>query len=371
MGMMKRIEGTGKRMLVSLLTRVVRTTPVSCNDIFAVPPKRILVIRQHNQMGDMLLAVPALRAIKETLPGIELTLLTSRINRDVMLDHPYVDHVLTFDARSFFSIPSLISSLRRQRYDIVIVLHTVSFSFTSAVLGLLSGARFRVGSTSEAFGHRLSRSFYHLELPLPSAAELAGMNESEHNLYPLKALGIETSNISPVLLPTPADSEWARRFVAEHVQPGALTLVVHPGAGKTQNIWPPDRFAEVVDLLSQRVRVGVLVVEGPRDAESVTAFCRASQAPRTVVRGRSIRAVAALAQQSDLVLCNDTGVMHVSSAAGARTLAVFGPTDPLRWAPRCPNLHIARGKDGRLDELSPEEVFKKAVSVLGLPNGNQ
>jgi ADP-heptose:LPS heptosyltransferase len=71
-------------------------------------------------------------------------------------------------------------------------------------------------------------------------------------------------------------------------------------------------------------------------------------------------------QNSDLVLCNDTGVMHVASAAGARTLAVFGPTDPVRWAPRCPNLHIVRAKDGNLAALSATQVFEKTMSVLGL-----
>jgi heptosyltransferase-2 len=371
MGMTKKIEHAGKRMLVSMMTGVVRTPPATRQDVFGVPPQRMLVIRQHNQMGDMLLAVPALRAIKETFPRTEVTLLTSRINRDVMLNHPYVDRVLTFDARRVFGVPSLISALRRGRYDVAIVLHTVSFSFTSALLGLLSGARFRVGSSSEGFGNRMSRSFYHLELPLPSAGELSSMNEAEHNLYPLRAVGIDTQNIAPVLVPTPAAKAWAHHFVAEHVQRGDTKLAVHPGAGKVENIWPPERFAEVVDLLSQRVRLSVLVLEGPRDAEPVAAFARASRAPQTVIRGRSIGEVAAVMQECDLVLCNDTGVMHVSSAAGARTLAVFGPTNPLRWAPRCPNLHIVRGKEGRLAELSPVMVFEKALGVLGVANGGQ
>jgi ADP-heptose:LPS heptosyltransferase len=239
------------------------------------------------------------------------------------------------------------------------------------LLGLLSGARFRVGSSSEGFGNRMSRSFYHLELPLPSEAALAAMNESEHNLYPLAAVGIATEDISPVLVPSSEETEWARRFVSEHVAPGARKLAVHPGAGKVQNIWPPERFAEVVDLLSQRVRLSVFVLEGPRDTGSVSRFCRVSRVPRTVIRGRSIGHVAAIMQQCDLVLCNDTGVMHVSSAAGARTLAIFGPTDPSRWAPRCPNLHIVRGKDGRLEELTPAEVFNKALSVMGVPDGDQ
>ena len=69
--------------------------------------------------------------------------------------------------------------------------------------------------------------------------------------------------------------------------------------------------------------------------------------------------------ESDLVLCNDTGVMHVSVAAGARTLAVFGPTDPKRWAPRSKSLHIVRGSDGNLAEITPDTVLAAALALLG------
>jgi ADP-heptose:LPS heptosyltransferase len=83
-----------------------------------------------------------------------------------------------------------------------------------------------------------------------------------------------------------------------------------------------------------------------------------------VLRGRSIGDVAAVMRHCDLVLCNDTGVMHVASAAGARTLAIFGPTDPSRWAPRCPNLHILRAKNGKLVDLTAAEVVEEVLYVL-------
>jgi hypothetical protein len=193
MGWIKTIETEGKRLLVEVFTSVVNTPSVRREEILATPPRRILVIRQHNQMGDMLLAVPALRAIKESIPGVEVTVLTGRINRDVMLNNPYVDRVLTYEPRNPLSWSPMIREMRRLGHDIVIVLHTVSFSFTSAMLGLISGSRWRVGSTSAPFGNRMSKAFYHLELPLPSESELANMNEAEHNLYPLGALGIRKS----------------------------------------------------------------------------------------------------------------------------------------------------------------------------------
>ena len=72
------------------------------------------------------------------------------------------------------------------------------------------------------------------------------------------------------------------------------------------------------------------------------------------------------ANSFDLVICNDTGVMHVSAAVGARTLAIFGPTDPGRWAPRTRRLSALRAPDGQLEKLEPKNVVQKAVEILGL-----
>jgi heptosyltransferase-2 len=366
MGVIKTIEVRGKQAVIKLVTSIVRTKPMTRDEILASPPKRILVIRQHHQMGDMLLATPAFRAIKETFPGVELGVLTSRINRDVLLNHPYVDNVHTYSNRNPLGLVALIGAMRRCRYDMVIVLHTVSFSFTSAWLALASGARLRVGSTSAPFGNSLSRSFYNLELPLPTEEELRGMNEAEHNLYPLRALGVDTDNLAPVITPSHSEATWAREFVERHRKPGTLAIIVHPGAGKAENIWPPAKFAEVANRLAHHTAITLFTVEGPRDAEPVAAFERLSETPPVHIRQRSIGEVAAALRSADLVVCNDTGVMHVASAAGATTLAVFGPTDPVRWAPRCPNLNIVRSRDGNLESVTPGEVYEKAVDVLAL-----
>jgi ADP-heptose:LPS heptosyltransferase len=258
----------------------------------------------------------------------------------------------------------MIREIRRRKFDVVIVLHTVSFSFTSAALGLLSGARHRVGSTSEPFGHALSRSFFHLELPLPRPAELATMNEAEHNLYPLRAAGIDTADLTPLIVPGEDNRRWAAGFLGEPRLRGAVRMVIHPGAGKIANIWPQERFAEAVNQIAGAVPLDLTVIEGPRDAEAVGAVCAGIATPARILRGRPIGDVAAVLQQADLVLCNDTGVMHVACAAGARTLAVFGPTDPHRWAPRCENLTIVRAEGGDLSELTAQNVSERALELL-------
>lgn len=362
----KEIERKGKRVLIALASRAVKSTPLTPEQVRASKPRRILVVRQHNQMGDMLLATPAYRAIKESLGEVEVGVVTAPINRDVLVGNPYVNEVFTYNNRNLPQAVRMIRAVRRRRYDLVIILHTVSFSFTSALIGLLSGARIRAGSTSRAFGHTLSAAFYHVELPLPASAELAKMNETEHNLYPLRALGIDTDNMSPLIVPSPASRLWAGDFVHRTTASGKPRLVVHPGAGKAGNVWPPQNFAKVVNELNETFPVNVCVIKGPRDDDHVAAFDREARAPYALIERRSIGDVAAVIEMSDLVLCNDTGIMHVSCAVGAKTLAVFGPTDPVRWAPRCPNLYFVRAEQGDLRRLGVTPVLERAQLLLGL-----
>jgi ADP-heptose:LPS heptosyltransferase len=364
MGFLKTVERKSKRVLMRCITSVVHTQKLTPEDILQSRPRRILIIRQHNQMGDMVLAIPAFRAVKESLPGCEVGVVTAMINRDVLINNPYVDILFVYKKKSLLSIFRMLLDVRRSRFDLVIVLNTVSFSFTSAVLALVSGAKFRAGSSTQSFGNRVGSSFYHLELPLPGQAELSAMNETEHNLHPLGLLGFKTGDLSPLIAP-PANSEkWAEGLIAGRGRNGEFTLVIHPGAGKKENVWEPEKFAAVVDRIHQRKKTHVFVIQGPRDRITVEAFTRSVSFPCTVLAGRSIGDVAAVMKRADLVLCNDTGTMHVSCAVGARTLAVFGPTDPKRWAPKCPNLYAVRAPQGRLEALDTESVYRVARELL-------
>ncbi len=364
MGRLKTIERKGKRALMDGVGRMLHARAISPGQFRAIDFERVLVIRQHNQMGDMMLAIPALRAIRERYPGAHLAVVSSNLNRGVLANSPYVDEVFTYEKKSPLRSPGLIRRLRARRFDLAIVLHTVSFSFTSIALAVLSGARVRVGSTSRQVGDSLTGSWLNLTLPLPGDEELAHMNEAEHNLYPLRAVGITTDDIAPLLVPGPENERWAERQAAACWRAGTLRLAVHPGAGKAENIWPPDRWAAVVNELARGRPVSLAVIEGPADADSVQAFQEACGVKGTVVRGRPILDVAALLRRADLVLCNDTGVMHVAAAARARVLAVFGPTDPFRWAPRCEGLEIVRSPGGKLMELDAGTVAARAAAVL-------
>jgi ADP-heptose:LPS heptosyltransferase len=361
----KKIERKGKAIIAQLLAPILgaggRNVSVPSN------VENLLVIRQQNQMGDMLLAVPAFRGIRKRFPGARITLLAAPINSSVMENNPYVDEVLTWSKvrsrRNPFVLLGFLRGLRRRRFDAVFVLGTVSFSVTSMLLAALSGARWRAGSSSEKFGSALTSRYYHLELPLPDEDELALMHESEHNLFPLRAIGIEEEDLSSVIIPFEWEERECGQFRAASfgIRPYA---VIHPGAGKLQNIWPPERFAGVTDTLSRQHGIDSVAVRGPVDSVFFTRYLEACSKPPQVISCPSVGFLAALMRDAAVSICNDTGVAHIAGAVEARCIEIFGPTDPGRWKPVSDSVIAVRSPDGEIGSVKMDDVLEAVDRLL-------
>ncbi len=366
--MIKGIERRGKLALARLVSLFLSKRRMTAREFELMPVRRLLVIRQHHQMGDMLLAVPAFRGLRARFGDARITLLASPVNAACMRRNPYVDEVLVLPRKKGlgapFALARFIADLRKRRFDAAIVLNTVSFSVTSMLLAVASGARARIGSTSEPFGHDLSSRFYHLELPLPPRGQLDSMHESAHNIYPLSAIGVRVADLSSVFIPPVEDERDCERFVAESFGSPARFIVVHPGAGKAANVWPGSRYAEAAGILSERYRCGVVATGGPLDAEALDAFLRACGTRPFVLPCPSLGFLGALMKRAVITLCNDTGIMHIAGAVGARCVAVFGPTDPARWKPVSASVVAVRGKDGSVESVGVEEVVGAAATLL-------
>ncbi len=332
------LERRLKRNISSILARWAKRPKLSAAELRALPLRRILIVRQQNQMGDMICATPVFRAISETFPQGELILVTSPVNVEVVRNNPNLAGIITFDQKMWrnpFRLWGFIRQIRQVRAEVAFVLSSVSFSATSAAIGLVSGARYVVGSDSVPFGLDISRHAFSLEMPTsPDLNDHA----IKHSLAPLQSIGISTDDLSTVVNPS-ADEEKSATTIMENLALKKGFWAVHPGAGKQQNIWPPARFAAIV---AQTVSAGkqVLVLHGPADQDVLSSMMQELSSQydvhenQVVVAPRTpIGVGAALLQQADRFLCNDTGVMHLAGALQVPTLALFGPTDPALWKP--------------------------------------
>lgn len=359
------LERRGKRLVAWLLHRTLRPRPLSDPELAALDVKQLLVIRQHNQMGDMVLCLPALHALRERWPRAHLRFLTAPLCQELLQDHEDIDELLVFRKRAMQRPAELwrwLRQLQHPRADLAIVLGSVSFSTTSALLAWLSRASVRIGASSAPFGSELSRAIYHREL-----ASAVGDHELERNLSTLRALGIHQDAGVPRLRPTGRARAAARAFLATQGSPRAgaaeRVVVLHTGAGKLPNIWPAEFFAQLADRLAGKGDIRIVVTEGPRDAAIVDAVQRAARVPLLRWR-RPLGETLGLLREAALVISNDTGMAHVAAAVQRPTLVLFGPTDAVRWRPVGPTVRVLASPTRRIIDLPVDVVEAQARELL-------
>jgi ADP-heptose:LPS heptosyltransferase len=174
---------------------------------------------------------------------------------------------------------------------------------------------------------------------------------------PVRALGADPVPEPPPL--TFTDQERRRaRVAAPSLSPGFLA--VHPGSGSPSKNWPTDGFAAAVrDHAGNRPW---LLVIGPADERVALSLLAVPGA--VPVRGLPVRVLGALLAEAGLYLGNDSGVSHLAAAAGAPTLALFGPTDPAVWAPVGPRVEVVRSPTRTMEGLDAADV-RAAIERLG------
>jgi ADP-heptose:LPS heptosyltransferase len=331
---------------------------------------RVLVIRQHNQLGDMLCAVPLLRALRTAYPAATITLVASPVNADVMRGGRYIDSLVVYDKTSFVGggrihplrLFTFIGGLRREKFDIALVPMTVSVSFTSCLLAFLSGARIRIGAGRIDGKENPSAAFLTRPIDLDWRND-PHRHQTLRNLDTARELALPEVDLGSEITLTREESEKGSKWVARELTGWPSAVGFHPGAGKIPNRWPPDRFAHVANEVSSRLHARVFVTKGPMDEEPVAEMMGRLLKPPVVVANKPIREVAAILARMDLVISNDTGIMHVAAAVGVPVLSLFGPTEPRQWAPPgAGHMFLWAGRDIR--EITTEEVLTCALELL-------
>jgi ADP-heptose:LPS heptosyltransferase len=172
----------------------------------------------------------------------------------------------------------------------------------------------------------------------------SGQHASRWLAAPVRRLGGDPES-EPAPLFFTADERREALAVAPSLAPGFLA--VHPGSGSPAKNWPADRFAALVR--AHGAGGPWLLVIGPADEDAAAAL---QGLPGAVpLRQAPARVLGALLARAGLYVGNDSGVSHLAAAAGAPTLALFGPTDPAVWAPVGPLVEAVRSPDKKMGGL--------------------
>ena len=308
-------------------------------------PRRILVVKLAD-LGDLLTATPALRALRETFPTARIDALVTPSSATLLRGSDAVDRVIPFDKFAFDRMQGTLSALpkglalgrrlRAARYDTLMLLHHLTTAYGTAkyaALALASGAPVRAGLDN-------GRGWF-LTHRAPDDG-FGARHEVDYWLSVVATLG--ASNPRPrleLVIPPEAEAAAAERWAAFGLE-GRQVTVLHPGSGafSLARRWPAERYAALGDRLAEERDLAVVVLAGPAPGESelAEAVARGMRHPAALLSGvPSVQELAALLGRAALFVGNDSGVMHLASTVECPIVAVFGPTNYRAWGPYPPD----------------------------------
>jgi ADP-heptose:LPS heptosyltransferase len=317
-------------------------------------PKNLLVIH-FGQLGDVVLGLPAMKAIRDRFPDSRRTAVVGAATAEIVRmaglfdDVIPVDRVRLLKGNKFSSSVEIINfgiSIRRKRFDFVIDLHSLP---ETNLLGYFSGA------TQRLFSQRDSRSLDFLSNfdPAPPAEDKT-IHLSDYYLNVLSPLGI-------IGKPEPFRFDRYRNESANRPIVG-----LNPGAGNPSRRWPSENFIELARNILDSGIAEVEVLIGPEDGHLVDSFDDDLKSRCSVNIGSSLNGLVSSLSRLSLLVSNDTGPAHVAALTGIPIVLLRHSASPDRYLPLTRDLAVHRGEN--LGDIPVASVFSSVVTMLNAAN---
>ena len=330
-----------------------------------IDPRNILVI-DFGQLGDVVLSLPALRAIRRRFPHARITVAAGKPASEVVTlsgcanEIFEVDRVSLRDGNklvSIWRIVKIVRQVRQAKFDFVIDLHSLS---ETNLLGYLSGAPHRL------YARRPGRSLDYLANFKPAPPpERKDRHAVDRYLDVLEPLGIQNAARIPVLKTSPAaDYAVDGLLKKEKAQSGELLVGLFPGAGHVSRRWPLEKYVQLADHLMRNERVRVIVFAGPEEREMVSHM-RTLFPPATIFLDRlTIPQLVSVQARLTLLVSNDTGPAHLTAAVGAPVIVIMDRTTPHSFIPLGEQHRLIYGPN--IANTTVDEVYKAAHELIAL-----
>ncbi|MBI1825515.1 MAG: lipopolysaccharide heptosyltransferase II [Planctomycetes bacterium] len=295
--------------------------------------RRILLIKPSS-LGDVIHALPVLHALRLRYPNARIDWLINKSLAPLIEGHPKLSNVIGFDRGRFGALLTkrgamadfwrFIRKLRQAKYDLVIDLQGL---FRTGFLAWASGADVRIGFREAREG---SRFFYTDLIETPDADEHA----VDRNFRAVEMLGCARNEVNFDLALRPADHANALELLnSSGLDPSSQFAVVLPGARWETKRWAAERFGAVMNELDDAGAICVLLGSPDESdlCERVANSCR--RPPINLCSKTPLRTMAVIIERAEIVICHDSGPMHIAAALNRRLVCINGPTNPLRTGP--------------------------------------
>lgn len=300
------------------------------------------------QLGDLLLLTPALKALKEKIPEIKISLLllhrryysnaTPRTEitktnfegtAQVFMHSGLADEIFELDRQSMRSLRGLkrikaeqrcIGFLKKMKFDAMIC----SFPQSRFVLwAFLSRCPIRIGQKKQPFSYLLSNT-----------PDITAKGNGVLNYYCnlVRELGVDPQCTRTIYTVTIEEKKTAQTLLQNSgIDLNRKIVFVHPGASGAYKVWPPAYFAEVIDHIIEKNLAQVVICSNSFDEAVVEQICLNSKNKLTVLNLRSVRELAAVINLCTAALVNNSGPRHISAALGVKSVSIFQKYDKGEW----------------------------------------
>ncbi len=291
----------------------------------ALMQKRILVIK-ISALGDIILSIPSIRALREKFPDAWISVLVGRKSRGILRNCPYVNDTLVYEPSSsrwhFSGLFKMARILAKEDFDIVVDLQN---NKVSHLLGFLSGARIRAGHNNRKWAFFLNRR--------AKESDASAVSPLEHQFRVLRLLGLEHFDKRLELWTREEEDENIRRLLeSEWVAPHQTLVGINPGSSLRwpTKQWPIENFSKLCDELAHR-NIRVVITGSAEDGPTCERlFQMTRNKPINAIGKTSITELTALVRRCQVFVSSDSAPMHIASSLDVPLVALFGPTDPRR-----------------------------------------
>jgi ADP-heptose:LPS heptosyltransferase len=297
---------------------------------------RILVIR-GGAIGDFVLTLPAVKLLREGFPQAHIEILGHTPITALAEKRFYADAIRSIEDRllaAFF--------VRDSALPMELIEYFGSFDLIVSYLFDPEGI----------FQANLKRC--EMKMFIAGPPKLRGQEHAALQLArPLEQIELRLKDSAARIYPNERDREFARNFLGNSRKP---FIALHPGSGSETKNWAIEKWRELGEDLFSAGRA-VLVVAGEADEER-SRFLESAwkDKPIRFAKNLALPHLAALLETS-IFIGHDSGISHIAAAAGARSILLFGPTDPAVWAPANENVVVLRAPDRNLDSLTVDDVI--------------
>jgi heptosyltransferase II len=309
-----------------------------------LPPYRRILVRATNWVGDAVMSLPALQALRRCFPDAHISILARPWVADLYAREPFANEVIPYEAakgwRDLGGKWALVRRLRSERFDCALLLQN---AFEAAAISFAAGIPDRIGYDRDGRGPLLTRA-----VAVPRPGEVPE-HEQFYYLELLRRVGwiekLPESGTIRLAGRAAAATAGRERLTALGIQ--KTVIGVSPGAAfGTAKRWLPERFAESASALGAllNARVALFGSADERDLceEISRQIAERGQQAHNFAGQTSLREYIELAAACRVYLTNDSGGMHISSALGVPTVAIFGATNHLTTGPTGPLVRVVR-----------------------------